>query len=157
MQFSHITIAFLTRTIRNFGWVDLPSHGVSMYPLIQEGNICRFAIFDPNHVKKGDILLYCTNSGQLIAHRLVTIKFTNGEFMYELKGDTNLYHDKPISKDQILGKLITINKRKKKIYLDDFSPVFWSYVVLSLPGLSKILKLHLAYKYYLKEKLGLSL
>jgi signal peptidase len=157
MQFNNDTISLLIRTIRKYGWMDLPSNGTSMYPFIQKGNVCRFVSFNSKEVKKGDILLYHSPSGQLIAHRLLRVKEKNNQFFFELKGDTNLCNDGPILQEQIIGKLVIVNKEKKQIYMDDFSSVFWSFIITTFPNVSKLLKTYLAFKENLKIKLGISI
>lgn len=157
MQFNNDTFSLFIRTIKNNGWIDLPSEGTSMYPIIQSGNVCRFVAFNSKEVKKGDILLYQSPSGQLIAHRVLRIKDKNNQIQYELKGDTNLSFDGPISHEQIIGKLVSINKEKKQIYMDDFPSVIWSFIITTFPIVSKMLKAYLTFKGILKVKLGISL
>lgn len=156
MQFNKETISLLIRTIKNYGWMDLPSYGTSMYPFIQKGNVCRFTAFNSKDVRKGDILLYYTNCGQLIAHRFIRVKNCNGELTFELKGDTNLCHDEPIFQEQIIGKLVKIHRNKKLIYMDDFSAIMWSYIITSVPITSKLLKTYLSCKEHLKTGSGIS-
>lgn len=156
MQFNKNTIALLIKTIRKYGWMDLPSYGTSMYPLIQKGNICRFVTFDSETVKKGDILLYHSSSGQLIAHRFICLKKTNNRLEYVLKGDTNPCIDEPIFPEQIIGILVTIDREKRKIYMNDFSAILWSYIITTFPILSKILKTYLSFKSNIKSRSGVS-
>ncbi|WP_078432611.1 signal peptidase I [Metabacillus halosaccharovorans] len=158
MQFNQGTVELLIRTINKYGWMDLPSYGISMYPYIKKGNICRFVQFDEMNVKKGDVLLYHASSGQLIAHRLLAVQKTDTcQKQFILKGDTNLITDDPINKTQIIGKLATIENTKRKRYVSDLSSIMWSYIMLSFPIVSKLLRYFLSIVLINKKSSGASL
>ncbi|MFD2214036.1 signal peptidase I [Metabacillus endolithicus] len=157
MQFNQDTVELLLITIKKYGWIDLPSYGTSMFPYIKKGNVCRFVAFDEMNVKKGDILLYHTNTGQLIAHRLLSVlKQDNNQKQFVLKGDTNLCSDEPINQNQIIGKLITIQTTKRKKYANKFHAIVWSNIILSFPFLSKLLRYSLSLEFYYKNRSGAS-
>jgi signal peptidase len=157
MQFNNDTIELLIRTIRNYGWMDLPSYGMTMYPFIKKGNICRFVAFDPNKVKKGDVLLYHSTSGKLVAHRLICTYEKGNQINYMLKGDSNIFIDDPVSKDQLIGKLVTIDKEKKRIYMNDLQSIIWSFTMSTFPNVSKVVRIYLTILSNLKTKLGISI
>lgn len=133
------TVELLKSTIEKNGWLELPAFGNSMFPLIQEGNFCRFVPFTPSSVKKGDIILYSSHDDQLVAHRFVGEKNS----LYLLKGDTNLGFDQPVKEKQIVGKLISIQKRHLKITSDHFLAYLWGRLLLRCPVLSWILRKYL--------------
>ncbi len=158
MQFNQDMVELLLQTIKKYGWMDLPSYGMSMYPYIKKGNICRFVQFDEMYVKKGDILLFHSSSGQLIAHRLLSVqKQDDCQKQFILKGDTNLCPDEPINKNQIIGKLVTIENTKRKKYTSDFSSILWTYIILSFPIVSKLLRYYLSLDGFDKKRSGASL
>ena len=155
MQFNQGTVELLIRTINKYGWMDLPSYGISMYPYIKKGNICRFVQFDEMNVKKGDVLLYHASSGQLIAHRLLAVQKTDTcQKQFILKGDTNIINDDPIYKNQIIGKLASIENTKRKRYVNDLSSIVWSYIILSFPNVSKLLRYFLSLHLLNKRRSG---
>ena len=82
----------------------------SMYPLIKEREDVLH-IVKTEEFKKGDILLYKSNVDHYVLHRLLKIK----KDKYILAGDYNYFKDQPISKEQILGKLIEIKKKDGKV------------------------------------------
>jgi len=84
--------------------------GYSMYPLIKEREDILH-IVKSDEFKKGDILLYKSNVDHYVLHRLLKIK----KDQYILAGDYNYFKDQPITKEQILGKLITIKKKDGKV------------------------------------------
>ena len=80
--------------------------GYSMYPLIREREDILHIIKTDDY-KKGDIVLYKSNVEHYVLHRILKIK----KDKIILAGDYNYFKDQPITKDQILGKLITIKKK----------------------------------------------
>ena len=80
--------------------------GYSMYPLIkQREDVLR--IVKTNTYKKGDIVLYKSDIDHYVLHRVLKIK----KDKIVLAGDYNYWKDKPITKEQVLGKLISIKKK----------------------------------------------
>lgn len=143
------TFMLLKRTIEKDGWLELPAYGNSMYPFIQQGNLCRFEPCDPSLVKKGDVILFQSRDGRLIAHRFIRTKNIDHQPQFFLKGDTNLGFDQPIGKERILGKLVCVQKHLHKISPDAFTTKLWGKLILTFPGLSGILRK------YLNRKLNL--
>jgi signal peptidase I len=143
MLIDHNTFQLLKRSIQSAGWLELPAIGNSMYPLIQQGEICRFNPIEAFSIKKGDILLFYTEKGQLIAHRLYRMERMYNQQFYLLKGDTNLGFDAPIQGDRIIGKLVCVQKKNKVIRPESLLPFFWGKVIQSFPLLSGILRKYL--------------
>ena len=84
--------------------------GYSMYPLIKEREDILH-IVKSDEFKKGDILLYKSNVDHYVLHRLLKIK----KDKITLAGDYNYFKDKPITKESILGKLVSIKKKDGKV------------------------------------------
>lgn len=84
--------------------------GYSMYPLIRERE-------DILHIKtsdtyaRGDIILFKSTQDHYVLHRI--LKFKKDKII--TAGDYNYFKDQPITKEQILGKLITIKKKDGKV------------------------------------------
>jgi signal peptidase I len=130
---------FFKLVIKKYGWLDLPASGNSMFPFIRQGNLCRFIQCDPSRIKKGDIILYYSKTGQLIAHRLV--KAHQSTFL--LKGDTNLGFDEPIEAEHMIGKLLYVQKQRKQITQNQLIARIWGIIILAFPVLSGLLRKHL--------------
>jgi signal peptidase I len=135
----------LKSTIRKEGWLDLPAYGNSMYPFIQQGDLCRFVLVDPTLLKKGDVILFYSQTGQLIAHRFIRIH----QSFFLLKGDTNTSYDLPVEAECILGKLVSIKKGKKQTTPNQLIPRIWASMILTFPPLSGLLQKHLNKKAHL--------
>ena len=84
--------------------------GYSMYPLIkQREDVLRIVKSDT--YKKGDIVLYKSEIDHYVLHRVLKIK----KDKIILAGDYNYWKDKPIVKEQVLGKLISIKKKDGQV------------------------------------------
>lgn len=140
------TFRLLKTLIKKDGWLELPSNGNSMYPLIQQGNLCRFVPYESSILKKGDVILYYSHSDQLIAHRFVSIKKINHQVLFQLKGDTNLGFDQLIEEERILGKLVNIKKSYKTVNPEHRMARLWGKIILSFPAISGILRKYLNWK-----------
>ena len=81
-----------------------------MYPLIRQREDI-LTIVKTDTFKKGDILLYKSEIDHYVLHRVLKIK----KDKIVLAGDYNYWKDKPIVKEQVLGKLISIKKKDGQV------------------------------------------
>jgi signal peptidase len=140
----NLNASYLIKEImRKQGWIDLPAEGTSMYPLIKKGNICRFVSCEAMKLKKGEIILFQTSSGSLVAHRFLSTEWKDKQVKYLLKGDTNFGFDEAINYDQIIGKLTSIKKAKYRLRLPSLSANIWSQMILLFPIISFFLRSYL--------------
>ena len=84
--------------------------GYSMYPLIKEREDILHIITSDSY-KKGDIILFKSVQEHYVLHRILKIK----KDKIITAGDYNYFKDQPITKEQILGKLIEIKKKDGKV------------------------------------------
>lgn len=141
---ANLTACYLIKeVIKKQGWVELPAEGTSMYPLIKQGDICRFVPCEAMKLKKGEIILFHTLSGSLVAHRLLSVESINEQVTYLLKGDTNFGADEPVGQEQLIGKLTSIHKGKYRIKLPSLSVHVWSQMILLFPILTVFLRAYL--------------
>jgi signal peptidase I len=143
MLFDSQTFVLLKNKVQSDGFIDLPAYGNSMFPFILKGNICRFTYVDPSKLIKGDIVLFHSVTGQLVAHRLFNTKEHHGNRVFILKGDSNLGFDQPVEEQQIIGVLAYIQKGDKRVQMKGFSASFWGWLILSIPILSGLLRSYL--------------
>lgn len=147
MLFDKQTIHLFKRVIRKNKYLDLPAEGTSMFPFIQEGDLCRFCQCDALQLQKGDVALFYTNTGQLIVHRFYERKVVDDEILYIFKGDTNLGIDQPVPQEQIIGKLLFIKKSKSIIYESYFRASLWRNFIIHFPIISSILRKYINHKH----------
>lgn len=94
--------------------VRFQAKGKSMHPAIQEGEGIGVAPVEPSQVKRGDIILYRIQSG-LIAHRVVAL---TPHYSFILRGDASVSCDKPVAPQQILGKVVCVERDGRRVKLD---------------------------------------
>lgn len=90
--------------LRKRGSIELPSFGMSMYPLIQEGDVSRFVTTDAAELAVGDVCLFVNAYGIMTGHRLVSIGSEDGDDVFLFRGDTSFIPDDPVPAGAILGK-----------------------------------------------------
>lgn len=146
MLFSKEVIQLLSYTIAKYGSIELPAEGNSMFPFIHKGDLCRFIPCEDSQLKKGDIVLFHTPAGQLIAHRYYQLKSINNQTHYICKGDSNIGFDDPLSKEQIIGKLIHIRKNKVQVFVTDSQAYVWGKLILTFPVISRLIRKYLNFK-----------
>ena len=86
--------------------------GYSMYPLIRQREDILHIVKTTDY-KRGDIILYKSDVEHYVLHRILRIK--KKKEVLVCAGDYNYFKDKPISKEQVLGKLIEIKKKDGQI------------------------------------------
>lgn len=114
-----------------------------MYPFIKEGDICRFVSCEAAAIRRGDIILFRTSDGGLVAHRFYRSQCTKGQLLYFFKGDTNLGYDEAVEERQIIGKLVWIHRKKLIIHVTGSAILMWSRIILSFPAVSRLLRIYL--------------
>jgi signal peptidase len=91
--------------------------GHSMRPTIRDGEAVTVEPVEPGKVKKGDIILCRTTRG-LIAHRVVRIERREDEArVFHLRGDASNSCDAPVSAEQILGRVVSVERNKRTVSL----------------------------------------
>lgn len=136
-------VHLISNVMKKHKWIDLPAQGSSMFPYIQDGDVCTFVTCSPAELQKGDTALYHTVQGKLVTHRFVKKQTINDDTFYMFKGDTNLGFDEPIRDQQVIGKLIYIKRRSKRVSAGSVRSILWSKAILSLPYLSQWLRSYL--------------
>lgn len=137
------TARLVQSVVKRSGSIELPAQGDSMFPLIQEGDTCRFRSCLPSSLKKGDIVLFCSSDEKLVAHRLSHTMSLNQQIRFFFKGDTNLGFDEPVSQNQIIGKLVFIQKENMKVRANNPLAYMWGKLIFLIPGLSGLLRSYL--------------
>jgi len=138
--------AELVRTrLERDGKVDIPSSGISMFPLIRSGDVCTFAPIAGKRPKPGDILLFADREGRLIGHRLLRVEEGVSGPRFILKGDANRLPDEAVDADRILGVLQSITRvsaggRPRPADANSAPRRWWGFLVRHMPGLSAVLR-----------------
>ena len=87
--------------------VRIITRGLSMFPLISTGD--RITVSPEKSPSIGDLMVFKRN-GQMVCHRLVRVFEKDGMKYYRTRGDSFFNFDEPVTLDQILGKVIRIER-----------------------------------------------
>jgi signal peptidase I len=91
--------------------------GHSMHPTIRDGEAVTVEPVDPGKVKRGDIVLYRT-AGGVIAHRVTLIERREDKpEVFHLRGDASTSLDAPVRAEQILGRVVSVERTGRTISL----------------------------------------
>jgi len=94
------------------------ARGSSMRPFIESGDVILIEPLDSTKVRSGDVVFYRRVDGGLTAHRLVKINHSEGSTILTMKGDALDYSDPPVSPEQVLGRVISVEKDGHNVKLD---------------------------------------
>ena len=138
MLYEEDALSFLKEQIKKKGTISLPADGISMFPLIKANEVCRFTSFEIDEMNKGDIMLFHSHTGRLIAHRFYQkIRLEGKRELYVFKGDANRWYDEPVPPENLLGKLITIHKGNVQLEAKGMRVKYWGKAVIYIPFLSR--------------------
>ena len=87
--------------------------GNSMFPYIKKGEVIEIQPITIEKIKIGDVVVF-HHTGKLIAHRVLKIKPDS----LLTKGDSRSKFDPPVLAKNLLGKVMTIKTKSRKIDLN---------------------------------------
>jgi len=107
----------VTDLLRSGYKVSFNAPGHSMYPTILANETVVVEPVKPLDVHRGDIVLYRTN-GNIFAHRVRDVVkggssdegFTIQSLRFILRGDAARLPDEPVTSDQVLGKVVSVER-----------------------------------------------
>jgi len=100
--------------------VRLRAPGWSMHPTIRDGEAITVQPVDAAAVKRGDIVLYRCDRG-VIAHRAVRIEKRAGDNpLFVLRGDGLGAVAEPVEPDQVLGRVVSVERDGRTIDPDNW-------------------------------------
>jgi len=94
----------------------IPISGRSMQPLIQSGDHVLVEHGCPT-LHPGDIVVF-RHRGILIAHRIIRIEAGQSGPMLTTKGDNVPYFDPPLTPDNVIGRVLMIERGNHRLSLD---------------------------------------
>jgi hypothetical protein len=94
----------------------IPITGGSMLPLIRDGDHVLVA-HGCAGVRRGDVVVF-RREGQLIAHRLLRVYGGDAEPTFVTKGDNAAQFDPPLSADEIVGRVLAVERGDRYMSLD---------------------------------------
>lgn len=115
--------------------------GGSMRPFIKRGDI--LSVEATNRISIGNVILY-KRGEYFTAHRVVGRRRIQGDRFFLTKGDASASCDSLVDPSEVVGKVVAIKTRKRKIVkTDSFSRgIFdWGIAVISLFVLPRMLRI----------------
>jgi len=88
-----------------------------MFPSIRDGDILHVEPVDPKQIKQGDVIFYRTPDKRMAAHRVVKKSSFQGRPLILARGDFNAGSWDEVSLENILGRVKTIERDSKTLYL----------------------------------------
>ena len=108
-----------------------------MHPTVRHGDVITVEPTAPFKLKRGDIILYRFQRG-FIAHRIVNIEEREGYGLtFILQGDASVGCDAPVRPEQVLGKVVCLER--DHLIIDPYSwrVRIWSMLYLLLARLKR--------------------
>ena len=111
------------RLVRDLGFsllaggtnLKIKAGGYSMYPFIKPGTtIFIEPLTEDNDPAPGEIIAWKRESG-FVVHRLLRSERRRNDVIYYTRGDSCKYEDKPVTRDQIAGKVVKIENKNNEI------------------------------------------
>ena len=91
--------------------LQLKVTGRSMVPFLKGGEIITIKKVSCSSLRKGDLVFFKTSCGSPVLHRLINKeRGHNNTFIFRTKGDALRSFDEPVSGDDVLGKVLKIEK-----------------------------------------------
>jgi len=114
---NHLLIDLSTELLGRGKSVRFRAPGRSMYPTIRENETITVEPVAPQDVKVGDIILYRLEES-VIAHRVIRIERREGNaHRFILCDDTLGTLDDPVEAEQVLGKVVSVERAGRSIDL----------------------------------------
>ncbi len=99
--------------------IRIRADGNSMYPSIKSGSIIFIEPYEPGtKPRRGEIIAWTRDSG-FVVHRLVSIYSQKMQMHYVTRGDSCAGEDKPVTIDQIVGKVVRVERPEGKVVPPD--------------------------------------
>ena len=106
-----------------------------MQPTISEGD--KVTLSAVNKLSKYDIVLFFTNEQKPVLHRIIGL---SKDGKYTMRGDSQAVKEKNITRENIIAKVVLIEKNGKMIKTEGFAFYFKSFILLHLKYIKRIIK-----------------
>jgi signal peptidase I len=110
----------VAESVRKCGGIRLRTVGTSMVPAIHPGDVLCIQPVNPNEVSLGDIVVYAREH-VLVVHRIVRASADAIEPHVVTRGDRMLRDDAPIHAGELLGRVVSIERKNRRVNVYAFS------------------------------------
>ena len=113
---SSAAFAALSETLLQAGTaVRFRANGASMLPLIQEGDVLLVKPVAPCQIHMGDVVLFTTEEGRPLVHRVIKRQKRAQRYSFLLKADQASEQDGLIAQEGVLGRLESVERAGREI------------------------------------------
>jgi len=106
----------LVEALKLSGSLRLPATGTSMVPAIHPRDVITVQPIESNEVTIGDVVVYSRDHA-LVVHRVVGMFVDKDERRLVTRGDRLLKDDEPIDLSDVLGKVVRVQRRNRRLSL----------------------------------------
>ena len=112
--------------------LKIPAHGFSMLPSINQGSIVQIEAISMEQILPGDLIAF-QRQQHLVVHRVLKIKQTTTELLFQSQGDSNMRIDERITSLNYIGKVTKKNNLKLSKKIPSYPQrIFFSLIALGL-------------------------
>jgi signal peptidase I len=139
-QTSPPLLSILSGELLSLGFgVRFRAPGTSMHPTIRHSDLITVVPTAPSKLKRGDIILYRFRGG-FIAHRIVNVEGRNGcGLSFILRGDASPTCDHPVEPEQVLGKVVCLERDHRIIDPYSLRVRLWSMFYLLIARCRRVI------------------
>jgi len=120
-QISSVTACRLVaESVRKCGEIRLRAVGTSMVPAIHPGDVLSIQPINLEEVSRGDVVVYAREQ-VLIVHRVVQTSDDSSEPYLVTRGDRLRRDDAPIPAGEVLGRVVSIERKNRRVRVYPFS------------------------------------
>jgi signal peptidase len=94
------------------------ARGASMRPFIRDGDVLELQPLDGAPVRRGDVVLFREGAGRVVAHRVIHLRREDGRVVLRTRGDALACPDGFVSREQVLGRVVALERGGRRIGLD---------------------------------------
>lgn len=100
----------------------LRCHGLSMSPFIRDGQVLTVAPAGAATIRLGDVILYRTAAGPLLAHRVLARGRGHRGPVLRVRGDASCGPCDEVAADQVLGRVVRAERGGRATRIDSLAP-----------------------------------
>ncbi len=127
-KINRATIRSIREAIKKYGRFRFIVKGISMFPLLLDGDEAIIEKVNPNRLRVGDIAMYIRKN-IMIVHRIIKIyKTDKGRRLFIFQGDNLNYSDAPVWEEEIGGRVEKIIRGDLEFPAPNFHPVIISLI-----------------------------
>jgi len=94
------------------------TRGISMQPLIHQGDTILVEVVRPSQLGLGDLVLYRWPKGPYIVHRLIKKEKSADKVVLVTQGDNHSGQDIPFNEEQAVGRVLEVQRDGYRMRLD---------------------------------------